>query len=319
LGLQTAFFRLITGAALMLALAACGGGESTTNNATDISSQDVSAQATTAPADSGGMTIPAALPTDANGNPLIASVNGEGILLRDYERLINRYEQQQFLGDQVAAMQAAVMGTLVEQKLINQAAAAAGVVITDAEIDAEIASNIEMAGGDVAWTQWLQENLYTVEEYRGIVRDTLTTLRMRDQVTAPLNGDVDQVRARHILLADEATALVVIGRLQAGDDFAALAAEYSLDMTTNTNGGDLGWFTREELLEQSLADLAFSVDPGTIVGPVQTMLGYHVLQPLERATRPVPDEKRALLAQTYFDNWLQSLVADAEIEFYIGS
>lgn len=266
----------------------------------------------------GMIVIPDTLPTNEAGEPLIIRVNGDGVLLSDYQRLMTRYEQQQFFATDTPAMQAAVLGTLVEQVLINQAAAEAGVVISDTQIETEIATNTEAAGGEEGWVVWLQENYYSADEYRRTIRDTLVTLQMRDRVLEPLNGDIEQVHARHILVNDEATALEVLSRLQGGEDFAALASEYSLDMTSNNNGGDLGWFTREELLEPTLSEVAFSIEPGTVIGPVETMLGYHVLQSLESGMRPIADDKRASLSQVFFDNWLQSLFADATIEYYIN-
>jgi parvulin-like peptidyl-prolyl isomerase len=238
-------------------------------------------------------------------------------MLADYQRVIERYQSQQFLLGDAAAMQAAVLGTLVEQELINQAAASGGVSVTDEEVEAEIVTNIAMAGGEAEWQTWLQDNMYSPEEYRETVRDTLTTLRMRDIITAPLNAEVEQVHGRHILVETEALAAEILTRLQNGEDFAALAAQHSNDFTTRENGGDLGWFTREELLEPTLAELAFTIDPGTVVGPVRTMLGFHILQTLEREVRPIDETKRPALAQVYFDTWLQTLMTSASIEYYL--
>ena len=184
-------------------------------------------------------------------------------------------------------------------------------------MQAELQSNIEIAGSEAAWTEWLAINQYTPEDFARTLRDTLITNRVRDNLTADLNGDVRQVHARHILLRTEAEANNALTRITNGEDFAALAGELSNDETTRSQGGDLGWFTQEELLVPELAQAAFALQPGQIGGPVGTELGYHVIQTLEFADRPVDPERRVFIAQARFENWLRPLLENAAIERYI--
>ncbi len=272
----------------VLLSAACGG-------ATSPNAQQ--AAPTTAPSASG------TLPTNAAGAALVARVNNQEITLEQLNSMVAQF------GQSSDSNRALALQTLIEQTLIRQAAAAQNVAITDAELDTELQAYIQRAGGADAWGVWLTQ-------IRDATRDNVTE-RMRDAWTADLNGDVPQVHARHILLATEQEALDVLARLQNGDDFAALAAVYSRDVTTRTNGGDLGWFAYDELLEPVLADQAFALQPGEIVGPVQTGLGFHILQSLERGDRPLTEDKRAFIAQARFENWLNRLIAEAAIEQYI--
>jgi parvulin-like peptidyl-prolyl isomerase len=136
-------------------------------------------------------------------------------------------------------------------------------------------------------------------------------------VTQDLLGDVPHVHARHILVEAEAEANELLSRLSNGEDFAVLAAEYSLDDTTARQGGDLGWFTEDELLEPALAHAAFSLEPNMVTGPIQTLLGYHVIQTLERADRPIPEDRLPEVMQARFEHWVDSLVATATIERYL--
>lgn len=257
------------------------------------------------------------LPAGADGSQIVARVNGEEISLQVYERTLARYQQQQFQAADPMALRASVLNALIEQALIDQAAAAEQISVTDAEIEAELAQNAGLAGSPEAWQEWLSSNSYTEAEFRETLRETLITSRVRDSLTQTLNGNVLQVHARHILVTDQTAANDVMTRLQNGEDFAALAAQYSNDVTTREQGGDLGWFTSEELLEPSLAQIAFNLTPGAIAGPVATSLGYHIIQTLERGERPVPEEKLPVLAQTRFENWLASLKASATIETYL--
>jgi parvulin-like peptidyl-prolyl isomerase len=91
----------------------------------------------------------------------------------------------------------------------------------------------------------------------------------------------------------------------------------SKDDTTRDLGGDLGWFTLEELLTPQLSKVAFTLKAGEIRGPVATDLGYHIVQVLEFAKRPVEPERRANIAEVRFDNWLTPLYGKADIKRYL--
>jgi hypothetical protein len=83
------------------------------------------------------------------------------------------------------------------------------------------------------------------------VRHILESQLFRDKLQAAIGADVattaEQVHARHILVADEATAQTVLVRLAAGEDFATLAAELSTDTSP---GGDLGFFGKGEMVAE---------------------------------------------------------------------
>ena len=261
--------------------------------------------------------VPAALPANEQGTSVVATVNGTDISLEEFQRTLARYEQQQPTVADAAALQSSVLETMIEQVLIDQAAAEQQITISDEELDTEIQSNIALAGSDEAWQAWLAENQYTPEEFRETLRDSMITSRVLESITQDLHQPVPHVHARHILVATEAEATAVLNRLNSGEDFAALAAEVSLDDTTARQGGDLGWFTEDQLLEPSLARVAFSLQPNMIAGPIQTMLGYHILQTLEREDRPIAAEQLPEVMQARFENWVNSLVAAATIERFL--
>ncbi len=312
-----AFKRLIrlSAAACVLVAAACASTSAptpaalnTNNSVAEVANSNAAAQATALP--------PVQLPVDAQGAALVARVNGNGITKTALDRAIARLQTQQQAQD-INTLQSNVLETLIQQQLIDQYATRQNIVVTDADIQTELATNIQIAGSDAAWKKWLADNLYTPDEFNTTVHDMLITSRIRDQITAPLAGVVSQVHARHILVATQAEAQGILDRLNKGEDFATLAKQYSKDVTTRDNGGDLGWFTQDELLEPNLAAVAFSSAPGTYAGPVATTLGFHIIQTIEKADRPIPDDKRATLAEARFENWLQSLYQGATIERYL--
>ena len=100
----------------------------------------------------------------------------------------------------------------------------------------------------------------------------------------------EQVRARHILLQvgsdrtdqqAEEQMLAIRARLDAGEDFAALATELSDDPGSKAQGGDLGFFGRGEMIGE-FEEAAFTAQPGEVVGPVRTNFGFHLIKVEDR-------------------------------------
>lgn len=296
---------------LAFALAACGGEAPPTVNPLDPTLLQ-QAPPTEAPLNGG------ALPTASSGEPLVATVNGQPITLAQLERALSR-RQSEFAAASIEALRAEVLGQLIEQTLIEQGAAAQNITVSPEQVQAEIQAMIEQAGSQESYESWLASNLYTPDEFAAELRGTLLTNQVRDALTADLGGSVRQVHARHILLSTAEDAQSALARLNAGEDFAALALALSRDETTRATGGDLGWFTQEELLVPELAQAAFSLQPGQIAGPIGTSLGYHLVQTIEVAERPVDEERRVFIAQARFENWLRPLLESAVIERYLPS
>ncbi|HEX2907556.1 MAG TPA: peptidylprolyl isomerase [Phototrophicaceae bacterium] len=256
------------------------------------------------------------LPVNPEGVALVAKVNDIEITLPDYLRALAR-RQVEVLAADPATLEADVLEQLIDQALLEQGATAQEIVVTDDEVQAELQINLELAGSEAVWNEWLTINNFTPEEFLETLRATLLTNKVRDWLTADLSGDLPQVHARHILVQTEADALNVAARLKAGEDFGVIAQQVSLDETTRGLGGDLGWFAHDELLAPELETLAFSLQPGQIGGPVSSVLGYHLVQTLESGARPVDPQRRVYISQNRFENWLDQLRQTAIIERYI--
>jgi peptidyl-prolyl cis-trans isomerase C len=97
----------------------------------------------------------------------------------------------------------------------------------------------------------------------------------------------EEVRARHILVAEEDVAKKVQTRLKAGEDFAKVAEEVSTDPGSKGDGGDLGFFTKDRMVAP-FAEAAFKLKPTEISEPVKSQFGWHVIQVTDRRTKPVP-------------------------------
>jgi peptidyl-prolyl cis-trans isomerase C len=132
----------------------------------------------------------------------------------------------------------------------------------------------------------------------------------------------EEVHARHILLANEADAKAVIEELKKGGDFAKLAQEKSTDPAGKTSGGDLGYFTKEEMVPD-FADAAFKLKPGEITqAPVHTQFGWHVIKLEDRraAKAPTFDQLKPQLVRDVgrevFEKKLNELKTAAKIEVF---
>jgi peptidyl-prolyl cis-trans isomerase C len=86
-----------------------------------------------------------------------------------------------------------------------------------------------------------------------------------------------EFKARHILVATEEEALEIIALLDSGEDFEVLASDRSLDTGSAINGGDLGWFAPNTMVEH-FANAVLAMDVGSYSqDPVVTQFGYHVI------------------------------------------
>ena len=124
---------------------------------------------------------------------------------------------------------------------------------------------------------------------------------------------VQEVHARHILVADEATAKKIIAELKKGGDFAALSKQYSKDPGAAQQGGDLGLFKKGDMVPE-FSDAAFALkDKEVDPTPVHTQFGWHVIQMLEHRTAPPPTSSRRSeeLRQKMIQEAVQKAVAQA--------
>ncbi|MCC6567513.1 MAG: SurA N-terminal domain-containing protein [Chloroflexi bacterium] len=241
---------------------------------------------------------------------VVARVNGQDITRDEYERAVARLSPAGAIAQQVSNQ---VLDALIEQALIEQAAVELGITVDEADIDTEINA---LKALTTDWDAWLTDNGYTEADFRSALYSNLLTQRVRDAVLLQ-SGEVEAIRtvhARHILLASQDEAQAVSDRLANGEMFEALAAELSRDVTTKDVGGDLGFFVRTDLTTPQLADLAFSLEPGETSGPVQTALGWHIVQTLEFGERPLVSGEEAIAQEQRFIDWLMARRQAATIE-----
>jgi peptidyl-prolyl cis-trans isomerase C len=144
-------------------------------------------------------------------------------------------------------------------------------------------------------------------------------------------GNEEEVHARHILFrvanpADDKASKeaedkvkAVIDRLKKGEDFAKLANELTEDPSGRKDGGDLGYFTKDQMVPE-FSTVAFKLDKGSISDPIKTQFGWHVLKVEDKRKRQPPEyDKVKPQLETFVERKAQmelvnKLRADAKIE-----
>jgi peptidyl-prolyl cis-trans isomerase D len=145
----------------------------------------------------------------------------------------------------------------------------------------------------------------TEQDLRGIIEDSLYRVKLAEAIGADVPTEELQIHARHILVADEATAKDILAKLQAGEDWNALAAASSTDTATAPNGGDLGWFGKG-VMDTTFEDAAFATAVGSISAPIQTQFGWHIIQVLESGNHPLAADAITQAKDTKLQDWLTS-------------
>ncbi|MCB9994717.1 MAG: peptidylprolyl isomerase [Hyphomicrobiaceae bacterium] len=173
----------------------------------------------------------------------------------------------------VNSRRAYIVGVLIDMKLMANAAKAQHLEQTD-----------EFARRSEYLTERALRRAYFVEILNKAVTDDQVKAAYDDYIAkAPQD---EEIRARHILVNTEDEAKAVLDELNNGKDFAELAQEKSIDPGA-ANGGDLGYFTRGQMV-QPFEDAAFALEVGQISEPIQTQFGWHIIKLEDRRPKAPP-------------------------------
>lgn len=209
---------------------------------------------------------------------IVATVGDEKITKEElYDTLVKASGQQ-------------ALDIMIEDKVVAMELKKEKVTVSDEEVEAEFATHVEGNGGEEAFAAALEQKGLTEKEYKDSITDYLSIRKVVEPRIKITDEDiktyfdenketlstVDQVEASHILVEDEATAKEVAKKLADGEDFAALAKEYSMDAANAEKGGELGYFGRGEMAVE-FEKVAFSTEIDAISEPVKTEHGYHII------------------------------------------
>ena len=167
-----------------------------------------------------------------------------------------------------------------------------------------------------------EAHIAQAEELSGITRETLDAIIYSRAVTplvqeALAEGvelpDIEVVRSRHFRVASEEVAVEAIERLESGEDFFTVFAEYDPNAANAFgNDGVYSNFGRGEMVTE-FETAAFENEVGDIVGPVQSQFGYHVIEVLDQS---VGVSARQIVLETEEEaNTALDLLRDEGVDF----
>ena len=237
-------------------------------------------------------------------NPVVATVNGEKVMLSDLQAL-HADMPEQVRNIPFERIYRPLLEQVIQIKLVAARARADGL-----EKAPEVANRVR------TYTERLLQQAYLTRHIdRTVTEDQLA--RAYKTFAAEFRGD-EEVKARHILVKTKKAAMAVIEELEKGGKFAELARQKSIG-PSKAGGGDLGWFARGQMVKP-FADAAFALKKGAFTAtPVQTQFGWHVILLEDRRRKPPPpfeaqrEALRAELGQKHMAAEIERLRAAAKI------
>jgi len=243
--------------------------------------------------------------TAAPADPVIATVNGSPVHLSELSEM-TRNLPQQLQGMSPEQLYPILLDQLVDQKAMAIAAKKEG-LLNDPAVQKRI---------EIGTEQVLQAALITKTVGPEISEAAIKAVYEKEYAGQP---GIEEIHARHILVATQAQAEAIIKQLDNGADFAKLAQKYSTD-PGSVNGGDLGWFKKTDMVPE-FANAAFAMKDGQISQtPVHSQFGWHIIQVLGHRVDAAPtlaavhDKIRNELIQQGIHNLLTSVRSQVTIK-----
>ncbi len=276
--------------------------------ALSVAAGPVLAQSQAPAAKSAPAAAPAATPAPAAGapaasDPVVATVNGTPI--RASEVAIAEEDIGPGLPQVQGAQRAEyVLSFLTDMTLLAKAAEAQ-------KLDQSQDFQQRLA---YARTKALMEALMMSEAKKAVSDEAKR--KTYDEFVATTKPETE-VRARHILVDDEAKAKEIAAKAKGGEDFAKLAKDNSKDSAED--GGDLGYFTKDQMVPE-FAEAAFKMEKGQVSDPVKSQFGWHVIKVEDKRQKPVPsyeqvsDQIEQYLVRKAQTELVTKLRADAKVE-----
>jgi len=215
-----------------------------------------------------------AAPAFAQDDPVVAKVNGTDI--RQSDLAAAEEDIGQNLPPMAPEAKRDYLITYVSDMLILAKAAEAKKIGDSADFKRKLA---------IARNKLLMEGLLTAEAKAAVTDAAMR--KVYEEATKQM-GEEKEVHARHILVEMEDEAKAILADLKKGGDFATIAKEKSKDPGSKETGGDLGYFTKDQMVPE-FAEAAFKLDKGQLSDPVKTQFGWHILKVEDKRNRPVPD------------------------------
>lgn len=246
---------------------------------------------------------------------VVAVVGNEIILKSDVENQYIQIMSQGYNPDE-SDLKCDVLEELMFQKLLYLQAIADSIVVTDKEVDTELDRRlgvfVNQLGSEKKLEEFYGKSISEIRsDFRGIIKEQLLTQKVQTSLTADVKVTPSEVKAFFEAIPVDSLPMVeayyelseivispVIGkeekdatiaklngirdRIIAGESFATMAILYSEDPGSATNGGELGFVSRTDLVPE-FASVAFNLTSTDEVSRVvETEYGFHIIQLIEK-------------------------------------
>jgi len=191
--------------------------------------------------------------------------------------------------------------SLIDNKIVEYYADQTKLAPTQEEIDKQVETLIAQNINTDEIKQLVVQRYGSLDNYKAYIRPYLEEQMKLDNVKAQvaqvteedirayfevnkeeLTSENNKVKVAHILVDELEQAQDILKQIQDGEiTFSEAAVAYSKDTSNSANGGELDWFTKGQMV-QPFEEAAFNGQIGTIVGPVETSYGYHLIEVQDR-------------------------------------
>ena len=193
-----------------------------------------------------------------------------------------------------------VLLRMIDERLIVAEAARRGIRPTSQQVELKLSQAASRFGSEKDLKDMLRARGHSLAELKDRLRLDAMLDRIATEQTTVENSVIEQyyqesidefsygeqVRARMILTEVRQNAETLKEALDSGGDFAGLAQQFSTDPATRDQGGDMGYFEREDYAEE-ISEVAFSLEPGQTSDVFEVPDGFCILRVEDRRTAAV--------------------------------
>jgi len=260
-----------------------------------------------------GITIPSS--GDCEINKIVAWVNNDVITLQELNTVAEANS---------TVSKKEILQGLIEQKLILQEAIKQEIEVSNEQVNEIMNAMKKQFPIEAAFEDALLKEGINKGELAERYKENLTKQQLiRKEVTGrvkispekinKIREDFSQeIRVRHILVKSAEEAVLILAKIDRGEDFEVLAKECSI-CPSGKNGGDLGFFHKYQMIPE-FSGVAFSLKIGDVSQVVKTNLGYHIIKIIEK--REIPKDKFQTLIQEQEEK-LRKEAFEKEIEVWL--
>ena len=230
-----------------------------------------------------------------------------------------------------------MLSSITRELVIRKEAEKLGIDVTDQMIENKLIETAQGTSESISqsefkelYNQRLNESGLSDDEYREIVGTSLLSETFYDLLVETMSTIAEQVHLNIIVTDTEEEAIEVRARWEAGEDFADLAREVSIDATTRENGGDAGWIPRGVAYESRLDAIVFDeLKVGDVSEPLpyyntsaassasQEYVDYYLVLVSEKTdAREIDEEYIQSVRDNAYDDWIAQMLSEHSIQYH---